>query len=86
MSTTLKQAEQMVRQLIAETNAAQPAASWHYQLTSDVDNIDVMSADDAHTLRVHPCWLRFVVAQGDFDSCVAGEINSFYLLASLTAA
>ena len=37
-----------------------------------------------HTLRIHPCWLRYVVSQGDFESCVADEIEAWYLLEHLT--
>jgi hypothetical protein len=85
VTDTLKIAEQMVRDLIAETNRAHLDANWYYELTSDVDNIDVTSEGSAHTLRVHPCWLRYVVSQGDFKSCVADEIDAYYLLAQLTA-
>ena len=77
-------AEQMVRDLIAETNHAHLDATWRYELTSDVGNIAVTSEGSAHTLRVHPCWLRYVVSQGDFKSCVADEIDAYYLLAHLT--
>jgi hypothetical protein len=84
MTDTLRVAEQMVKDLIAETNGAQSDA-WHYELTSDVDNIAVVSRPGAHTLRIHPCWLRYVVAQGDFKSCVADEIKAYYLLRRLTA-
>jgi hypothetical protein len=85
VTDTLKIAEQMVRDLIAETNRAHLDANWYYELTSDVDNIDVTSEGSAHKLRVHPCWLRYVVSQGDFKSCVADEIDAYYLLAQLTA-
>jgi len=54
-------------------------------LTSDVDNIEVATEPGTHTLRIHPCWLRYVVAQGDFKSCVADEIEAWYLLEQLTA-
>ena len=37
-------------------------------------------------LRIHPCWLRYVVSQGDFKSCVADEIEAWHLLARLTGA
>jgi hypothetical protein len=86
MTDTLKVAEQKVRDLITQTNRTHPDASWRYELTSDVGNIEVASDPVAHThtLRVHPCWLRYVVSQGDFKSCVADEIDAFYLLARLT--
>jgi hypothetical protein len=80
MTDTLRVAEQMVRDLIAETNRAHLDATWRYELTSDVDNIAVTSEQSTHTLRIHPCWLRYVVAQGDFKSCVADEISAYYLL------
>ena len=83
MTETSRVAEQMVRELIAETNRVQSDA-WRYELTSDVGNIAVTSEGSAHTLRVHPCWLRYVVSQGDFKSCVADEIDAYYLLAHLT--
>jgi hypothetical protein len=84
MTDTLKIAEQMVRDLIAEANHTHLDANWRYELTSDVDNIAVTSEPGCHTLRVHPCWLRYVVSQGDFKSCVADEIEAYYLLALLT--
>jgi hypothetical protein len=84
MTDTVRIAEQMVRDLIAETNRAHLDATWRYELTSDVGNIAVTSESGAHTLLVHPCWLRYVVAQGDFKSCVADEIDAYYLLARLT--
>jgi hypothetical protein len=86
MTDTLKVAEQKVRDLITETNRRHSDATWRYELTSDVGNIEVASDPEAHThtLRVHPCWLRYVVSQGDFESCVADEIDAFYLLARLT--
>ena len=37
-----------------------------------------------HTLRIHPCWLRYVVAQDEFTACVADEIEAWYLLDRLT--
>ena len=74
----------MVRDLIVETNRIHPDANWRYELTSEVSNIAVTSEPGAHTLRVHPCWLRYVVSQGDFKSCVADEIEAYYLLALLT--
>ena len=83
MTETSRVAEQMVRDLIAETNRVQSDA-WRYELTSDVDNIAVASRPGANTLRIHPCWLRYVVAQGDFKSCVGDEIESWYLLDRLT--
>ena len=84
MTHSLSDAEQMVRQLIDDTNRSQFEAQWRYELTSDVDNIEVASEDGVNTLRIHPCWLRYVVAQGDFKSCVADEIAAWRLLAQLT--
>jgi len=81
---SLEGAEDMVRHLIAETNRSHLGTSWRYELTSEVDNIEVVSAGDTRTLRIHPCWLRYVVAQGEFKSCVADEIEAWYLLARLT--
>jgi len=91
MTDSLKIAEQMVVQLIAATNRSNPGAAWRYELTSEVDNIEVVARahdghpdTDVHTLRIHPCWLRYVVSQGDFKSCVADEIEAWYLLVRLT--
>jgi hypothetical protein len=86
MTHSLREAEQMVRQLIDDTNHSRSdfEASWGYELTSDVDNIEVATDDGVNTLRIHPCWLRYVVAQGDFKSCVADEIAAWRLLAHLT--
>ena len=81
---SLERAEEMVRRLIAETNRSHLETSWRYDLTSEVDNIAVVSAGDTRTLRIHPCWLRYVIAQGEFKSCVADEIEAWYLLARLT--
>ena len=83
MTDTPRVAEQMVRDLIADTNRIQSDA-WRYELTSDVDNIAVVSRPGTNTLRIHPCWLRYVVAQGDFKSCVADEIAAWRLLAQFT--
>ena len=81
---SLERAEEMVRRLIAETNRSHLETSWRYDLTSEVDNIAVVPAGNTRTLRIHPCWLRYVVAQGEFQSCVADEIEAWYLLARLT--
>ena len=88
MTDSLKTAELMVRQLITEANRIHADADWRYELTSDVDNIEVVPEREsrAHTLRIHPCWLRYVVSQGDFKSCVADEIEAWHLLARLTGA
>ncbi len=90
MTDSLKIAEQMVVQLIATTNRSHAGAAWRYELTSEVDNIEVVAGGggghgdtDVHTLRIHPCWLRYVVSQGDFKSCVADEIEAWYLLVRL---
>jgi len=84
MTHSLSDAEQMVRQLIDDTNDSQFEARWRYEITSEVDNIEVATDRDVNTLRIHPCWLRYVVAQGDFKSCVADEIAAWRLLAQLT--
>jgi hypothetical protein len=82
----LRIAEQMVQHLIADANHNHVEASWGYELTSDVDNIEVSSPRPGeHTLRIHPCWLRYVVSQGDFKSCVADEIEAWYMLERLTS-
>jgi hypothetical protein len=86
MTYNLKIAEQMVKQLIAEANRSHYDAQWRYELTSDVGNIAVTSEPGHHTLRIHPCWLRYVVSQGDFTSCVADEITAWYLLEQATEA
>jgi hypothetical protein len=86
MEESLKTAEQMVQQLIETANRSHREALWSYELTSEVDNIEVASGPEshAHLLRIHPCWLRYVVALGDFKSCVADEIEAFHLLLRLT--
>jgi hypothetical protein len=84
MTQNLKIAEQMVVHLIAETNRNHYESQWSYELTSDVSNIEVVTGLGTKTLRIHPCWLRYVVSQGDFKSCVADEIEAWYLLARLT--
>ncbi len=84
MTNSLEAAEGMVRRLIAAANDAHGAAAWSYELTDEVDNIAVVSGPRAHTLRIHPCWLRYVVAQGEFQCCVADEIEAWYLLQRLT--
>jgi hypothetical protein len=88
MTHSLEIAEQMVRQLIAAANRSHADADWRYELTSDVDNIEVVPEPGtrSHTLRIHPCWLRYVVSQGDFKSCVADEIEAWHLLVRLTGA
>jgi hypothetical protein len=85
MTNNLEAAENMVRDLIASANRSRGTAAWAYQLTSDVDNIEVVSGPGSHILRVHPCWLRYVVAQGEFQCCVADEIEAWYMLEQLTA-
>jgi hypothetical protein len=85
MTHSLSDAEQMVRQLIEDTNRSQFEAMWRYELTSDVDNIEVSTESGVNTLRIHPCWLRYVVAQGEFQCCVADEIEAWYTLERLTA-
>ena len=88
MTDSLKIAEQMVKELIAATNRSHAGEAWRYELTSEVDNIEVVTGHgngDTHTLRIHPCWLRYVVSQGEFASCVADEIEAWYLLEFLTS-
>ena len=86
MTNSLKAAEGRVRRLISENQPlARHRATWSYELTSEVDNIEVVSGPRSHTLRIHPCWLRYVVAQGEFQCCVADEIEAWYLLERLTA-
>jgi hypothetical protein len=85
MTNNLKTAETMVRGLIASANRSHVGATWDYELTSEVDNIEVASGPGTHVLRIHPCWLRYVVAQGEFQCCVADEIESWYMLEHLTA-
>jgi hypothetical protein len=82
--SNLSNSEQMVRQLIADANCTHFETCWRYELASDVENIEVVVDGATNTLRIHPCWLRYVVAQGDFKSCVADEIEAWYLLARLT--
>ena len=85
MTNSITVAEAMIRGLIARSNCAHVGASWSYELTSEVDNIEVASGPRGQTLRIHPCWLRYVVAQGEFQCCVADEIEAWYLLERLTA-
>ena len=85
MTNSITVAEAMVRRLITRANLAHVGARWSYELTSEVDNIDVASGRRGQTLRIHPCWLRYVVAQGEFQSCVGDEIEAWYLLERLTA-
>jgi hypothetical protein len=85
MTNSITVAEAMVRRLITRANLAHVGARWSYELTSDVDNIDVASGPRGQTLRIHPCWLRYVVTQGEFQCCVADEIEAWYLLERLTA-
>jgi hypothetical protein len=85
MKNSITVAEAMVRRLIARANGAHIGGRWSYELTSEVDNIEVVSRHGGHTLRIHPCWLRYVVAQGEFECCVADEIEAWYLLERLTA-
>jgi hypothetical protein len=49
-----------------------------------VDSNEVVSGPGTHTPRIHPCRLRSVVAQGEFQCCVADEIEAWYLLEQLT--
>ena len=87
MTSNLKAAESMVRGLIVSANRSHGTATWDYELTSDVANIEVVSGPGpgTHVLRIHPCWLRYVVAQGEFQCCVADEIEAWYTLERLTA-
>jgi hypothetical protein len=83
MTKSLKSAEEMVEHLIDSANRSHGGARWSYELTSEVDNIEVASRAGDHVLRIHPCWLRYVVSQGEFGCCVAGEIEAWYLLENL---
>ena len=47
MTDSLKIAEQMVVQLIATTNRSHAGATWRYELTSEVDNIEVVAGGGA---------------------------------------
>jgi hypothetical protein len=85
MRNNLEAAENMVRALIASTNRSRGTSAWSYELTSDVENIDVVPGRGTHLLRIHPCWLRYVVAQGEFQSCVIDEIEAWYMLEQLTS-
>ncbi len=87
MTDGIKAAEDMVRRLITSANRSHAGSMWSYELTSEVDNIEVVSrhGSGAHTLRIHPCWLRYVVAEGEFQCCVADEIEAWYKLEGLTA-
>jgi hypothetical protein len=85
MTNSIAAAEGMVQRLIARTNCAHVGGDWSYELTSQVDNIEVVSGRWSHMLRIHPCWLRYVVAHGEFQCCVADEIEAWYLLERLTA-
>ncbi len=84
MKDSLERAERMVVALMKSANRSHTEATWRYELTSEVDNIEVVPGPDALTLRIHPCWLRYVVAQGEFTSCVADEIEAWHLLERLT--
>ena len=84
MTNSLTAAEGMVRRLITRVNRSHGTTTWSYELTSEVDNIEVVSGPGYNTLRIHPCWLRYVVAQDEFRSCVADEIEAWYLLKDLT--
>jgi hypothetical protein len=88
VTSNLRAAEAMVRSLIASANRSHRTGTsvdtWSYELTSDVDNIEVVSGHGNHVLRIHPCWLRYVVAQGEFRCCVADEIRAWYMLEQLT--
>jgi hypothetical protein len=84
MTNSTTAAEGMVRRLITRVNRSRGTTAWSYELTSEVDNIEVVSGPGSHILRVHPCWLRYVVAHGEFQCCVAGEVEAWYLLQQLT--
>jgi hypothetical protein len=85
MICNLRRAEDEVVRLLKRANRSHHDARWTYELTSEVDNIEVVSTPGVHILRIHPCWLRYVVAQGDFQACVADEVEGWYLLERLTA-
>jgi hypothetical protein len=85
MTNSIEVAEAMVRRLIVRANCTHVGAGWSYELTSEVDNIEVAAGPRGQMLRIHPCWLRYVVAQGEFQCCVADEIEAWHLLERLTA-
>ena len=84
MTDSLERAERMVVRLIERANRSHAESTWSYELTSEVDNIEVASGPGTCTLRIHPCWLRYVVSHREFRACVADEIEAWHLLARLT--
>ena len=68
------------------TNRSHAADTWRYELTSEVDNIEVgAGARGPHPHAAHPPLLAALrVSQGEFKACVADEIEAWYLLARLT--
>ena len=87
MRNSSEAAEDLVRRLITSTNCSHAGSMWTYELTSEVENIEVVSEHEpvTHTLRIHPCWLRYVVDQGEFQCCIADEIEAWYKLEDLMA-
>ena len=85
MTDSLEAAKQMVEKLIA---IGQPGASRrHVELRAHQrggQHRGEIAVRGAQILRIHPCWLRYVVAQGEFKSCVADEIEAWHLLEQLT--
>ena len=55
MTDSLEAAEQMVVELIASANQVHTEATWRYELTSEVENIEVVSrAEGTHTAADPP--------------------------------
>ena len=86
MTNSLTVAEGMVRRLIARANRSHVGASLELRAHQrGGQHRGGVGTRQTHTLRIHPCWLRYVVAQGEFQCCVADEIEAWYLLERLTA-
>ena len=88
MTTATETAEECVAVLIRETNRIRLESAvtpWNYELTTEVHNIGIIVTDHSKTLKVNPCWLRFVIESGEFKDCVADEITAWYLIQELTS-
>jgi hypothetical protein len=88
MTTTCRSAEECVQRLIDDTNRRHVGCAdtpWSYRLTTEVDNIGIVVTETDKTLKVNPCWLRFVIESDDFKVCVADEIVAWYLIQELTS-
>ena len=85
MTNSITVAEGMVRRLIPSQSDPR---RWQLELRAHQrgrQHRGGLEHGTHHTLRIHPCWLRYVVAQGEFQCCVADEIEAWYLLEQLTA-